>query len=275
MALMTITLDGTSFGPMKEGAGSLIEYVIHAYALSVHLKIHFIYTNIKNIGHSEYNGRSQQMWDNEWNIYISRLLIPLNLHTHLYMGRYDMWDVAPIRNKTYGDNFYLLQGIREQLQENYKICATTTALRQLLGADYVNHFTKDGINIAIHIRRYTATDCDPNPVRELYAAGNFMEDYFMKICKYLSNMYPYASIHIYSQGDMDDFKGLQMEGISWHLNTHPILTLHHLITADVFVMSKSSLSFVASIYSQGIKYMKKPARCNMPDVKLIEIDDII
>jgi len=60
-----------------------------------------------------------------------------------------------------------------------------------------------------------------------------------------------VSSFFFSQGDRSDFKGI--ENVRFHLDEDVFSTFHHLVSADVIVMAKSSFSWVAALLSKGIK----------------------
>ncbi len=43
------------------------------------------------------------------------------------------------------------------------------------------------------------------------------------------------------------------DGTVFHLNECPFTTFHHMVSADVLVMAKSSFSYSAALFSNGIK----------------------
>ena len=69
-------------------------------------------------------------------------------------------------------------------------------------------------------------------------------------------------MHVYSEGVVEDFQDLlgtctardeKKMQLSFHLNDNVFSTFHHLVSADLLIMSKSDFSFVAGILSKGIK----------------------
>src|SRR5690606_10536029 len=130
------------------------------------------------------------------------------------------------------------------------------------------YFDLSKINIAIHIRQYTSTDCDNNGYRNLYVDNEYNINKYSNIIKYLIQQIPNCVIHIYSQGDIDKFTELTKisDQLVFHLDEHPIISLHHMIKADILIMARSSLSYVASYYSKGIKYIEKGSYTFIPDI---------
>jgi len=48
--------------------------------------------------------------------------------------------------------------------------------------------------------------------------------------------------------------------VTLHLDEHPLTSLYHMIKSDIRVMSNSSMSYLAALYSQGLSI----ARDNFP-----------
>lgn len=62
---------------------------------------------------------------------------------------------------------------------------------------------------------------------------------------------PDLSIHVYSEGERDDFADLP-EGCTFHLNTDVFESLRGMINAAVLVTAKSSFSYIAALLSRGV-----------------------
>jgi hypothetical protein len=60
--------------------------------------------------------------------------------------------------------------------------------------------------------------------------------------------------HIYSQGDKKNFLHFKNDDILLHLNESIESTFYSMVTAQILVMSKSSLSYTAGMLSDGIIY---------------------
>lgn len=116
------------------------------------------------------------------------------------------------------------------------------------------------INIALHIRRGDVSAA---------SADRFTDNrYYYKILtdllSVLDALQLSSSIHLYSQGTVEDFSEFEEFHLSYHLDECPFETLHNLIEADVLVMSKSSFSYSAALLSNSVKlyqpFWHKPLR---------------
>lgn len=272
MLYLTCRLDGSKiYDPrQKEGAGSLLQFIVVSYLVSLRYKVAYHYTPIINIGHRETFNVSQEEWDSAWNEYIRSSFVkssdpgvvdlevlttisslPVELQRFMDDTRSILINLDWRELKKHLDqDISLLLTARESLLETYTISPGTPK----------TYFDSTKRNISIHIRRYSATDCDPNPCRELYQPGSEISDYFMDLVKgLLASSKDSLSIHIHSQGSRDDFAEfvkLDPTIVQLHIDEHPITTLHHLIISDVLVMSKSSFSLIANYYSQGTSILR-------------------
>lgn len=260
---LTCQLDGNVIhGKDKpEGFGSLFHYLLGAYAIAKRKNIQFYYTPITNVGHCE---GTQEEWDKKCNDLIKKYLLPnlileLDNKTIIHIkckediDKYDVSEDNIILNLNHGNmkgeldgDITLLSNIRDDLI-NY----------------YYNNYSKNiniNINVALHIRKFNNFDCDLSPFREYYQPGNFMNTYFInKINEIYNNLNNENMIfHIYSQGNENEFKSFMEldKNIVLHLNESMIDTFHSFINADIFVMSKSCLSYIAAIYSKGFKMIR-------------------
>ena len=63
--------------------------------------------------------------------------------------------------------------------------------------------------------------------------------------------------HIYSQNDISDYSNYCLTDIELHLNDDLFNTFTGMVSADILVMSRSSLSYVAAILSDGEIYYQQ------------------
>ncbi len=292
---VTTELDGRDYGPVLEGSGSMIEYLLSTYLLAQRYKLNFFYTPMQFIGHGIHNGIGQKEWDDQWNNYIQKCMLPrlsrladpkdskkkmkrISSYEKFIevLGKTEVpWDLnLNFKQKLHYSNLSFLTDKLDQLRQWYHQNSG-----HLDGTEFDHDPDLKGLvkDAAIHIRRFTSTDCDPNNVRELYAPGNYMQTFFINVIKSLkaltSNGGPLIQIHIYSQGRESEFLAFLPLGVTLHLDEHPIKTLHQMIKADILVMSKSSFSYVAGIYSRGLKFIKcNPIVPMLPEVRVIPED---
>ena len=120
-------------------------------------------------------------------------------------------------------------------------------------------FDKKFINIAVHVRRGdVAIGKEANPNLIMRWQGN---EYFVNVLRNVLNSFKSEksiSIHIFSQGNMDDFVEFkQFENINFWLNFNPIDSFLHMVYADILITSKSSFSYKPALLNKGIKICPK------------------
>ena len=110
------------------------------------------------------------------------------------------------------------------------------------------YFDPSKINVAIHIRRGEISK--ENSKR--YTSNHFVSNIIKKISTVLNDYGHKPIFHIYSQGDDADFSEIAQDSIFFHLNECQFTTFHHMVSADVLVMARSSFSYSAALFSKGI-----------------------
>ena len=112
-----------------------------------------------------------------------------------------------------------------------------------------NVFNNNCLNVAIHIRRENLHDY--GQAGERITTPN---EYYLKIMNTIRNKHDnnkQLKFHIYSQGNINNFKILANEDVIFHLDEDICKTFIELVGADILVTSPSSLSYVAALISDG------------------------
>jgi hypothetical protein len=112
-------------------------------------------------------------------------------------------------------------------------------------------FNTGSTSIAIHIRR--------GDVKEgfgLWEARGTSDQWRFSLIAQLKTLVPRADIHVFSnlEGDSSssEYDGYRARGATVHLDeADPIETWAHLVAADVFVMAKSSFSYVPALLNDN------------------------
>jgi len=124
-------------------------------------------------------------------------------------------------------------------------------LRELKKKINLPEFVNNKTNIAIHIRR---GDVGTESNSDRYTDNN----YYVNIINKLNEKYKGCNIFIFSQGTegFDEFKQIQNVKI---LNDFDVIeTFEYLCNADVLIMAKSSLSYLAALYSNSSDIYMEP-----------------
>lgn len=127
----------------------------------------------------------------------------------------------------------------------------TIGIIQAKNLFYKNKFinkTDTNKNVAVHIRRYNSNDNG-----QTY--GYTEDEYFLNAINHIRSEYNNSkTFHIYSQGEIKDFEKFKSDDTIFNLNEKLENTICNLVTSDILVMSKSSLSYVSGLLSNGIVY---------------------
>ncbi len=243
MLLFTTNADGGN----TEGIGAMAQCQIICYTLSKLYNVGFYFEGFKNLTHYQYFETTKEQWDNDITDFFN---FPVSEKLDLPIVDFSSidGDINSIINENLILNIksnYLLQ-FMDQYIDNSDVQSILTTIGESIKFDKrLFYFNSEKNNVAIHIRKYTETDCDPNPRRELF--DETKKNYYISIIEKLNNKD--VQFHIYSQGNESDFYFLKQMGnnIFLHIEENPMITLYHMINADVLFTANSSLSYVAHL----------------------------
>jgi hypothetical protein len=263
---------------IPEGIGSLLQYILSCYFLAKLNGLKFVYTPIDNIEHMSWDGySSQKEWYDMWNNYIINIFLPKDdiillddlenvnkvvnsLDFQNHENTLFILDAKLFLTKYYLDAYFnQFSDVINNLTNNY-----------ILKNNISSYFNKSKINIAVHIRRYTNTDCDNSEFRELYIKGGHSDVYFYSLMSNLIELLKckekQIEFHIFTQLCKDEdntifdhyfnLKNENVEIILHKGNEDTMKDLHHMITSDILLMSKSAFSSIANFYSTGISIIR-------------------
>jgi GR25 family glycosyltransferase involved in LPS biosynthesis len=266
---------GKDFAFVKEGFGSIFQYILNEISVISYIdtmdkkfNIYYLYSKISDIGHCPSNMK-QEDWDSIINNYMFSL-IP---------DKYK-FDVNLLQNKQVGVAEMTIQNtipFFTELIETGKKIDIDYILINLTNIDkgyldqYLDYLTPNLIMdkknnkfiISLHIRRENKND-NPNESvvrREYYIKSSPIYNELTKYYNTLLNLFksiPNSEIHIFSQGDISDFNDLNLpKNIFFHLDDDLTSNMNFMISSDIIVLSKSSLSAIINYYSKGINIMRE------------------
>jgi hypothetical protein len=138
----------------------------------------------------------------------------------------------------------------DKIENDLSACSNLKSFKKIKEALHQNKtpiFDTDVRNVAVHIRKQNSDDN--------HTLGLHNDDYFLNIIDFIRNMYTDKTIfHIYSQGDENNFLHFTNKDVVLHLNETIESTFYSMVTSQILVMSKSSLSYTAAMLSDGIVY---------------------
>jgi hypothetical protein len=112
--------------------------------------------------------------------------------------------------------------------------------------DIKHIFTENNYNVALHIRRGDVSKTANVP---RYTPNNMYIEILKKI-----NLPNNTVIHIFSEGNPDDFKEITntYSNVLLHLNTNIQITFHCLVKSDMLILCKSSFGYCAGLLNENI-----------------------
>lgn len=229
-----------SDGNHTEGIGALLQYQLFCYAFCKLNNFDFEFPGFKNLQHFQYTDQSQE----EFSQAVTK-----------FCG-------LPVKEVSKDSIFKSPKDIMDYGQQN--INNVVPILKQLNTCKIEQtYYDSSFVNVAVHIRTFTKTDCDPSPLRECFnhQEKKIISNYYKNVSDKLNKIYDSKKLkyHVYSQSSLSDLEIFNsiFPNIEYHIDEHPIITLDHMINANVLVMANSSLSYVAHLYGKN-KCIAKP-----------------
>lgn len=254
------------------GGGSAFQAMICLYSIALYYEVDFYYVRPMGIFDPENVGIQNDEWDRQWNDFFNLADGAFSEENTIIdkIRKIDSIESIPELNERYKRNSpnYLLTldfgTAKACIDKNISMLVDAV---DELGQRYSRspkpdlYFDSEAVSVALHVRRFSKADTDPDPIREYFHPDQGQKSYYHKM------MYALEAIlrdgkkpvhyHIYTQGDLRDFEAfLEMPTISRsrvfiHSDESPFEAIHHMANADIFVMAKSSLSWVAMVYASG------------------------
>ncbi len=110
------------------------------------------------------------------------------------------------------------------------------------------NFNNEKYNVAVHIRRY----CMPVDIGCGRHEVNI--EYYKIIMDKIRIKHKNALFHIYSVGDVEYFNPIKNVDVVLHINENISTTFIQMVSANGLVTSRSSLSYVSALLSDGDIY---------------------
>jgi hypothetical protein len=102
---------------------------------------------------------------------------------------------------------------------------------------------------AIHIRRMNQLDKERQP--KLIEGCDVPDSIYDEIIQLIRIQFPDYEIHIFSQGEKEDFDISHSDKLHWHLNESIESTFLEMAFADILVIAPSAFSYCAGLYSNS------------------------
>ena len=240
-----------------DGAGAQIQAVLSTMLFANELGIKYVHTPLKKISHPFYSKKNESSinndnsyeskWENLINLGFNELTIDqinsnkLNVaqvsHPRQAKKRKNTLYVIPHCHKFADRNPNFYSKLLPKFQQKYAQSSEKPDL----------YFIPSKINVAIHIRRGEISKEDS----KRYTNNHFVLNIIKKISTILNNSGTDPVFHIFSQGDTGEFLDIHLDSVIFHLKECPFTAFHHMVSADILVMAKSSFSYSAALFSKG------------------------
>jgi hypothetical protein len=223
-----------------DGFGSQYQKIIQTYIYCKINNLRFAYRPLKYIEHNYTN-------DKEYN---NKLENVMNLKCSI-INCNDTMNIKTL-------NF--MNTIMPYFESNIDICCESEHMKFIKKCFWENkdrnYFNNDKINVAIHIRRENLHDKGKAGERATTPNTYYLE-IMNKIRKKYKDNEKKVLFHIYSQGVITKFIDLANSDVKFYLNYDICESFIGMVSAEILVISPSSLSYIAALISDGEVYYKK------------------
>jgi len=238
----------------SDGGGSSVQKFMAAYAIAKRLGVQYIHTEMVLDKHNR-GDMSPEEWNQKWNYFIP-FPVQKPLDTLLlfqgdveYLKHLLKTTQFPIGLENHHPKSFIDRdpSIMEDARADLRMLYNSVE-RPLL------YYDPKKINIAVHVRRFSDTDNCHYHLRKLYGEGERNDNYFYNNIKILKEVLAGKDLvfHIYSEGDESLFsKFLEFKSdrcdVQLHVRENVFISMHHMINADIFIASVSSLSYIVHV----------------------------
>ena len=263
----------------NDGIGAQACGIISVMVIAKAFDFTFVYTPLKSVAHYPYENPSQtelKLWKMAW----EQLL---NFEAHHGLLHKTRGIRKHIDKKQITSHFKLnkdINGLYSDFQKGYVYSTRETHelltkyqqypiiaqgwtlilkhIRDNYGRDKnkTPHFStkKNVVNIAVHVRRGDSTNN-----KRRFVGHQYFVNVLDSITKYLESQSREYSIQLYSEGKPEDLPEFRKyNNLTYRLNDDHFDTLHHMVCADILVMSKSTFSYLPALLNAGGIIVYKP-----------------
>jgi len=217
---------------IPEGFGSLLQFALATYLLAERNGMSYHHTPF-TFEHFQQEGKTQEQWNSELNDAIIQRFIPRVSN---------QGNVTAVRPEKLPLEF-TIRNQPEKLNDFVSAYWSRT--------NHPSYFDNSTFNIAIHARTFNSTDCDNSEFRELLIPGSVSDIFILAMINQLQNIFPRVRFHVYAKTSALVAHYANNPNVILHCEGNLLDDLHHMIIADLLIMSKSSLSLVASYYRKN------------------------
>lgn len=230
--------DITNPNLMNDGFGQNFKIIIYSLFYADVNKLNYVYNPFKTIEHN-YD------LDPE---FISKKENLINFKSHFKI--LDDKD----KNVRVLSVFKLLTFVEKNI-DKFQDSITLKIVKQIFRENKTDPFDKNFVNVAIHIRRMNKEDKNKVNNREnvVLRGMDVPDEIYHQIIEYFTSQIVNLRIHIYSQGNIENFYIFnKYNNVVFHINESIEDTFTSMVFADMLVTAPSALSYTAALISDNI-----------------------
>jgi hypothetical protein len=210
--------------------------MMNAIAFANHCGLTYVHTPFASIAHADRPMRDWvEAWEAEFNLGLGEVVTDGdNRQTVNYA--YNFSDLLPLFGLDQDDLTDALSKTIPELRRKYY--SGKVARKNAIA------------KIGVHVRR---GDVTPDRSPGMWTSGSIVARTLAEVRAILETRGIAYQVGVFSQGRHEDFSALEGPDTQFFLDADPIWTMRELIEADIFIMAKSSFSYVAALISDGVK----------------------
>jgi hypothetical protein len=236
----TPTLQGVTCRGKRDGGGAQLQALMSAFAFGRAIGTRYFHSPLTVVGAQTRNDLERHgcgaEWINRWERFVDFRsdieLVPDDANTCGVLEFFDQLNGKPMVVEAEHFHAYC-----DHNPDTYRLVQAELRER----CESVKAVVDQGI-MAVHIRRGDVVTKHPSRLTPLEQVA--------AIIRRAREGNPELVVRVYSVGEANDFLSLPTY-CELHLNTDVFCTLAALINAEILVMAKSSLSYVAALLSRG------------------------
>jgi hypothetical protein len=240
-----------TYAGRKDGIGAQLHSILSLFAYAKLRNLQYLDRPISNVAH---NYEASPSWDRDWNLFFN---LPTRsteqdeepkflrqVTRELFLKQQGFYSATKAHRFT---DFF--PEVYNQIMPRFRHLYDTAEFpKKSLFLSSANT-----LKIAIHLRRGDVLTERPERASSLEDALTHLKD----LREMLNRRSVDFEIIVFSQGDESEFNHFKDPRTRVHLGDDIFSTLHTMITADVFFMACSALSYIAGLYSKGIVVYQK------------------
>ena len=227
-----------------DGIGAQIHAICSTIIFADVFGLTYVHTPISNVQHILNFGDQLKYWNNYLNFNNYKSINSLNLDT---LNKKNVRKPVFFWKKS--NTIYFVRNCHQFTDHHLVDYQVIRSLKKIYKPANLNRF-ENVLNIAIHVRRGDVSEDNINSSR--YTPLNILNKLLKDIIKIASeNRFDYL-INLYSQGKENDFSGLGDIKVNYRLDENEFSTFKSLVESDILITAKSSFSYTAALFSDGI-----------------------